>query len=329
MNSELLMLFGVVVAGCTAAGAVIGSFLGRRRIRSTSLGGVVGVAVGVVIAASVTLRQPQPPSGSDTEHGRVHLTIDHLNIAVRELDKAAAVYEALGFTIKPGRVHENTIDNRHIKFADGTEVELITAEQPTDQQASEYLQIIRHGDGPGFLACRTKGFDATTRAWEKYDLTLRFGMSHGARSATIAPGQPLRPIWLLDKADAKADKQKFTQHANTATGIHGVWYAPYFRNELVSFCQSMGFTPAPAEHAPATEVIGISEGRAFFVVDLPMPVKLRPIIGLSIVVDDIKAVQTILNTNNVTMEQEATEENPAIIVPPTSTHGIWIEFRQL
>jgi len=53
--------------------------------------------------------------------------LDHIPIAVRDLDRAKADFEALGFVLKPGRLHTNGLRNAHAKFADGTELELITA----------------------------------------------------------------------------------------------------------------------------------------------------------------------------------------------------------
>src|SRR5206468_6529298 len=61
--------------------------------------------------------------------------IDHIPIAVRDLDAAAAQYRRLGFTLKPGTPHANGVRNEHAKFADGTELELITAPAATDALA--------------------------------------------------------------------------------------------------------------------------------------------------------------------------------------------------
>src|SRR5262245_4051661 len=53
--------------------------------------------------------------------------LDHIPTAVRDLGAASARYRALGFALKPGRLHDNSILNNHAKFPDGTEIELITA----------------------------------------------------------------------------------------------------------------------------------------------------------------------------------------------------------
>src|SRR5690242_10422044 len=80
------------------------------------------------------------------------VAIGHIPLAVRNLDAASADYRALGFALKPGHPHEDSILNNHVKFADGTELELITASEPRDKTAAGYLRMLGAGEGPGFLA---------------------------------------------------------------------------------------------------------------------------------------------------------------------------------
>ena len=74
------------------------------------------------------------------------LGLDHIAIAVADLDAAAEQYRKLGFTLKPGRAHENGIRNQHVKFADGTEIELISAPEARDALTAEYLTHLAQGD---------------------------------------------------------------------------------------------------------------------------------------------------------------------------------------
>ena len=50
--------------------------------------------------------------------------LDHVVMVVAELDSAEARLAPLGFRIKPGRLHPDNLLNAHVKFADGTELEL-------------------------------------------------------------------------------------------------------------------------------------------------------------------------------------------------------------
>ena len=68
-------------------------------------------------------------------HAQTALQIDgleHVNIAVADLEAASARYRDLGFSLKPGTPHTSGIRNEHAKFPDGTELELITAPAATD-----------------------------------------------------------------------------------------------------------------------------------------------------------------------------------------------------
>ena len=77
--------------------------------------------------------------------------LDHIPVAVGDLEQAKAHYRVLGFVVKPGRRHDNGLRNAHVKFADETEIELITAPAATDALASEYFAWLNEGDGPAFL----------------------------------------------------------------------------------------------------------------------------------------------------------------------------------
>src|SRR6185437_6528311 len=74
--------------------------------------------------------------------------LDHIPIVVRDLDRAAADFAALGFVLKPGRPHANGLRNAHAKFADGTELELISPGAPVDELSRRYVDWLKQGDGP-------------------------------------------------------------------------------------------------------------------------------------------------------------------------------------
>src|SRR5689334_22739161 len=77
--------------------------------------------------------------------------MDHIPVVVRDLEQAEADFQALGFAIKPGRVHADGIRNAHVKFPDGTEIELITAPAATDALTAEYRARLKTGEGPVYF----------------------------------------------------------------------------------------------------------------------------------------------------------------------------------
>src|SRR5262245_2486202 len=107
---------------------------------------MTGRALALLALAGLCTGTPDP-AGDPAVVG-----LDHVPIAVANLEAAAARYRGLGFTLKPGRPHDNGIRNQHAKFADGTELELISAPEARDALTTTYRRHLEHGDGPAFLA---------------------------------------------------------------------------------------------------------------------------------------------------------------------------------
>lgn len=76
-------------------------------------------------------------------------TLDHLVIAVADLDWAAADYGALGFTVIRGGEHANGIThNMLVVFQDGSYLELIAWKRP--EPGNRWSDVF-HGAGEGFV----------------------------------------------------------------------------------------------------------------------------------------------------------------------------------
>ena len=82
-----------------------------------------------------------------------NIRIDHVINAVDDLDSAIIAFEANGFTVKPGRLHQNGLYNAHIKFKDNTSFELMSVKgDPSDEMAKEYKDLLEDGVGGAYLA---------------------------------------------------------------------------------------------------------------------------------------------------------------------------------
>ena len=77
-------------------------------------------AARILAAALLALACSAAPAANPLIEG-----LDHVPVAVADLDRAAADFARLGFVIKPGRPHSDGIQNKHIKFPNGGEIELI------------------------------------------------------------------------------------------------------------------------------------------------------------------------------------------------------------
>ncbi len=87
--------------------------------------------------------------------------IDHIVIAVRDLELAIAEYTAAGFMVAPGGEHTNgTTHNALIPFADGSYVELIAWKQPDEPADTPWWHRFQAGEGVIDFALRTDDLDA-------------------------------------------------------------------------------------------------------------------------------------------------------------------------
>ena len=68
-------------------------------------------------------------TSADASAQRVKATLDHIVIAVRDLDAAGRVYSALGFTVTPGGRHPEGTQNSSIDLSNGATSVRLQVEQ--------------------------------------------------------------------------------------------------------------------------------------------------------------------------------------------------------
>ena len=229
--------------------------------------------------------------------------LDHIPIAVRDLDRAAADYRALGFALKAGRPHANGIANRHVKFPDGTELELITAPAARDALTATYRNHLAKGDGPAFLSLFAPGADTAS---------LRLG------------SDPLRYIFMFGRNHSPTDRPEHFAHANTAESLIGVWLAADDLSAERGLVTKLGarivtedrrvpdLVKAPVAHLTEGEIVFLPAARQL--------VPGRRIVGATLRVRDLAAARKVL-------AGRGREAGSSIFLPPALTHGLWLELR--
>ncbi|MDQ3443132.1 MAG: VOC family protein [Chloroflexota bacterium] len=86
--------------------------------------------------------------------------IDHIVIAVNDLDQAVADYTAAGFTVTPGGQHANgETHNALIAFADGTYFEIIAWRNPAGAGDNTWWRRLQAGEGFVDYALRVADLD--------------------------------------------------------------------------------------------------------------------------------------------------------------------------
>lgn len=149
--------------------------------------------------------------------------LDHAIVVVHNLDSATRRFAALGFRLKQGRLHADSLLNRHIKFRDGSEIELMSlAGRPTSRMAREYRRLLRLGEGGVYAALWTDSIRAVR------DRASRIGVPRvsrlGAWQFLSLPGVPATAAVFVGAGGYPAnDPDSVRDHENGAHGLAGAW----------------------------------------------------------------------------------------------------------
>jgi catechol 2,3-dioxygenase-like lactoylglutathione lyase family enzyme len=276
---------------------------------------VAGVAC---LLAGSALSSPGPASTP------VAIGLDHIPVAVRDLEAASATYRALGFALKPGRPHANGIRNAHVKFPDGAGIELLTVPAAVDPLSTKYVEMIRAGEGPAFLSFHARETAALHRALR----ASHYPFSHAGGLTDLESAELGFLFWVQDNR-SPTDRPEHFAHPNGATALAAVWIATDDGGALTRLLVTLGgrqerrevFAPDRIE----ATVITLAEGD---VVILPARHQLlpgRPIIGASFRARDLATVRRALAAGGVS-PRTGPELAERLVVEPSKTHGLWLEF---
>lgn len=282
----------------------------------------------LVVAAAVLLGALRPADDPPPTHAPAIAGLDHIPIAVANLDEAAARYRALGFTLKPGRFHDNGIRNEHAKFADGTELELITAPEARDPLTSQYRRHLANGDGPAFLSFYAPVIEkAASRL-----APARTGDTRRGSFLYLGDQDGLGYLFLGPRNASPTDRPEHFVHANGASSLVRVWLAGDLSAER-RLLETLGARVAREEvRVPGRTsalVAHLDEGD---VVLLPAERQLvagRKIVGATLRVRTLAPLEGVLAQHKAPApERVATGQGASLFLAPDRTHGLWLEFRE-
>ncbi len=283
----------------------------------------------ITLSAGLT-RAAESPSPQGTSAAPAILGLDHIPLAVNDLEAAAKRFRQLGFTLKPGRPHANGIRNQHIKFADGTEIELITAPAARDELTTRYVNHLKGGDGPAFVSFFAPDMDrAATRldAWRK-----PYRREGGL--LTFLEGDLLRYIFLGPRNASPPDRPAYFSHANSAEGLTGVWIAAPDAGPEGALLGSLGVAVASrivyAPNPVRARVADLPEGEIVFLPGERQLVRGRRVIGATLRTRDLEAVRRVLHRAHLDAPKPVrTGAGRSLFLPPVVAHGMWLEFREM
>lgn len=249
--------------------------------------------------------------------------LDHIPIAVADLDRAARQYRELGFALKPGTPHANGIRNQHVKFADGTELELITAPEARDALTIKYRRHLRAGDGPAFLAFFAPALDRVAERLAAMKVSYRRNPGYLA----IDDPHPLDYVFFGGRNQSPTDRPEHFAHRNGAESLIGVWLAGDDLSHERAMLGAMGATITSAEvHAPdhvQAHVAKLNEGVVVLLPGARQLVPGRRIVGATLRVGSVAIARKALG-----VAAQTSSSPTSVFVPPSSTHGLWLELRE-
>ena len=245
--------------------------------------------------------------------------IDHIPVVVANLEKAQADFRAMGFAIKPGRYHADGITNAHVKFLDGTEIELITASKAVDTLTSEYLTRLKSSQGPIYFGLFAPDFSAVSARADSLPIKPEAESGMFAFPST----SPLHSLFIGQRNKTASDKPEYFAHKNTAVRLSALWVgdSPELREEL----KGLGVSLTPID------LCGFEGAAKGFRAELPegnlflMPSKVT-VVAARIEVLRLDETERILRSNGVPIKSGGTCDKRSLWIPPTAAHGIWVEF---
>ena len=247
--------------------------------------------------------------------------IDHIPVVVANLEKAEADFQHMGFSIKPGRLHVDGIRNAHVKFTDGTEIELITAPAAVDALTTEYLSKIKNGDGPvyfGLYAPDRIALAAKLRA-------SGFPAQDDENSILTFPaGSPLHPLFFGGRNKSPTDKPEYFAHANSAMRLSALWVRD--DQKLRTLLRGLDVPLAPmCQCAPISgsegDVATLPEGTVYLIHSASTNV-----VVARVEVRSLATLESVLKKNRVPIARWIMCDPGAIWISPKIAHGIWLEF---
>lgn len=287
------------------------------------------VAVATLLPAAVIglgAAAPQEPPCWDAP---VALGLDHVVVAVRGLDLAAARYRQLGFTLKQGRPHTNGIRNEHVKFPDGTEIELLTVVEARDALTAEYLAHLSEGDGPAFVAFFVPDMNRLTQQLDAAGQPYR--RSGGLLS--FPEGDALRYVFFGSRRRSPTDQARHFRHANGAEALVAVWIADDTLSAERRLLTSLGASIREENHHVPDGVRGtvakLPQAEVRFLPGSRQLMLGRRIVGVTVRTADLESLRRVLAGSSLPVPPVVrTNHGSSISLSPSITHGLWLEFRE-
>ncbi len=252
--------------------------------------------------------------------------IDNIPLAVNDLELAITTYRTLGFAIKPGPERPNGLRTGLIEFPDGSGIELIAVPEAVDELTTTYRQLLDTAEGPAFFGLHARDMNQLTTALrtERMEFTEEDGI--------LALASRIFDYLFFNRDNSSiTDNSAYFAHRNGTTAMSRVWIAPDRSADLQQLLVALGgeatsrtvYTPGRA----SARVVAVTNGEIVILPKSYQVTKNRPVVGATFNVSNISVMETRLTTAGIPFTKGGTE-NMSLVVAPSATHGMWLEFRE-
>lgn len=201
--------------------------------------------------------------------------LDHVVLVVRDLDQVSTRFREHGFRMKQGRLHANNLLNRHVKFRDGSSLELMTVRgEPRDTMAHEYADLAASGEGGVYVAVSVSSIDGPMAAALALHLAPRRGASGPWQFVSFTSESPTAAVFFTAGGAAVQDPDSLVSHEPDVDGLAEAWVEG--GTELIELLERLGATRCGQVQSPdgrTGERLGLSRGT---LVVIPARAALRP-----------------------------------------------------
>lgn len=150
--------------------------------------------------------------------------LDHAILAVADLDGAASGFSSHGFRLKAGRLHANGLLNRHVKFRDGTSIELMTVRGAArDALAADYAWLLRHAEGGVFVGLTINNLTHAQRAAVDAGLPTQQRASGRAHFVSFDTSSSAAAVFFGVAGRPVRDADSLVTHAIRIEGLAEAW----------------------------------------------------------------------------------------------------------
>lgn len=263
---------------------------------------------------------------STTTAPRPLVGLDHMPLAVKNLERAADDYGRMGFSLKPGRPHRNSIRTVNIKFPDGAGIELITASTPADALSARYLDLLSDGEGPAYFSLHARDLD------RMLSTLAAAGFEYSKQDGVYILADPHFELLFFGRDNrSPTDRPEHFAHGNSAVAMTAVWIATRDVVPLSRLFTTLGAVETRetvcVPEAVAAIVFAVDNGKVVLLPEKYQRIPGRQIVGASFEVADLDSVRRSLHSANISpaAAYDASKEC-GIFVPPQAAHGIWLHF---